>query len=77
MTGRVDALMEQVRTLNAEEQAVLLDALREMLASADADWEAGWIRECEDRLAAYDRGELKAVDFDDAMAALKRKHGRA
>jgi len=37
--------------------------------------EAAWAKECEDRLAAYQRGEIKAVDSDEAMAFLRKKHG--
>lgn len=31
-----------------------------------------WVREAEDRLAAYDRGELSATDADEVFAKINR-----
>jgi hypothetical protein len=77
MTNRVEALLEQAKALSAEEQMVLLSTLQDLVAPAPAGWEAAWIGECEDRLSAFDRGETKAADFDDAISDLRRKYGRA
>lgn len=75
MNHPVDDLLEQAKKLSPAERAALIDALYDLNAPPDPEWEAAWIKECEDRLAAYDRGEMEAVDFDVAMAELRRKHG--
>ena len=77
MTSRIDALIEQAKALSAEEQVVLLNTLQDLLAPAPEGWDEAWIAECEERLAAYDRGEVKADDFDVALSDLRRKYGRA
>ena len=76
MTDRIEALVEQAKALSAEEQVVLLNTLQDLLTPPAAGWESAWIRECEDRLSAFDRGETKAADFDSVIADLKKKYGR-
>ena len=71
----VDGLMEQARQLSLEEQAILSERLYEMLSPSDLEWEAGWIAECQDRVAAIERGEMDLLDSDEVMERLRRKHG--
>lgn len=68
MYQSIDQLLEQAKNLSAEERAALIDALHDLAAPPDREWEAAWIKECEDRLAALDRGEMKTYDFDEVMA---------
>jgi len=75
MKTTVPDMVAQARQLPAEEQAALLAALHELVAAPGPDWDAAWAQECQDRLEAYRRGDLEAVDADEAMAALRRKHG--
>jgi hypothetical protein len=37
-------------------------SLHELFAPADSNSEAAWDQACADRLAAYRRGEIKAID---------------
>ena len=76
MTDRIEALVEQVKALSAEERVVLLNTLQDLLTPPAAGWKSAWIRECEDRLSALDRGETKTADFDSVIADLKKKYGR-
>ena len=55
--------------------AALLSSLYELVAPTPTEWEAVWDRECADRLSAYRRGALDAVDSTQAMQELRRKHG--
>jgi hypothetical protein len=71
----VDGLMEQARQLSLEEQAILSERLYEMLSPPDPEWEAEWIAECQDRVAAIERGEMDLLDSDEVMERLRRKHG--
>ncbi len=73
MTSRVAELIEQARKLKPEEQAELLRAMHELVEPADPAWEAAWIKECEARLAAYDRGEAQVEDAEAVMARLRAR----
>ena len=76
MHESIDSLLEQAKKLSAEDRSFLIDALHDLNAPLDPQWEAAWLKECEDRLAALDRGEMKTYDFDEVMvearARLKR-----
>ncbi|MGE0559856.1 MAG: addiction module protein [Burkholderiales bacterium] len=76
MHQSIDNLLEQAKKLSTEDRTLLISALHDLNAPPDPEWEAAWLRECEDRLAAIDRGEMKTYDFDDVMvearARLKR-----
>lgn len=73
MNHPIENLLEQAKKLSAEERAALIDALHDLNAPPDAEWEAAWIRECEDRLAALDRGEMQTYDFDEVMAEARAR----
>ncbi len=73
MHEAIDRLLEQARKLSAEDRTALIDALHDLNAPPDLQWEAAWIKECEDRLAALDRGEMKTYDFDEVMAEARAR----
>lgn len=58
--------------LTPAERAKLVERL---LISLEEDDEilAAWVVEAERRGEAYERGEIKAIDFDKSMARLKAK----
>ncbi len=64
---------EQARKLSAEERArlaeTLLDSLREPPL---AEIQAAWEREIEDRVAAYERGEVQTYAAEDVFAEARR-----
>lgn len=74
MNSRIESLVEQAKRLSTEEQAILAETLYEMVNPPDPALEAAWTTECEDRLAAYRRGEIKAIDSAEAMEFLCAKH---
>lgn len=71
-----DALKElekQAKALTAEERARLAEVLLESLQDAPiAEIEAAWDREIEQRVAAYDRGELKTISAEEVFAEARR-----
>ena len=71
MNARVEAFIEQARYLNQEERVAALDALQELVTPLDASWESAWAAETEDRVTAYERGEIEAEDFDLTMNKLR------
>jgi len=72
MKALVETLVEQAKTLTAEERAELLDALFELVSPVDRAWEQAWIEECEGRMAAIDRGEMALIEADEVMARYRR-----
>lgn len=75
MNLTVDKLVEAAKHLSPEEQAILSERILELVSPHDPEWEAAWAAECEDRLAAYRRGEMEAYDFDEVMEELRVKYG--
>lgn len=47
-----------------------------MLTPPTPEWEAVWLKECEDRLAAYERGEMQVLESEEVMARLSSKYSR-
>lgn len=75
MNTQVQELVAQAAQLPPEDQATLLTALHDLVFPSDPTWETAWVNECQDRLDAYERGAMASVDSDQAMAALREKHG--
>jgi hypothetical protein len=67
MSSETSRLLEKVLTLPREERAVLADELFCSLDEPDADVTALRIQQALDRLAAYDRGELAAVEMEEVF----------
>ena len=64
MTNR-DQIVEQALSLPPEDRAFVADALEQSLASggfASPEIAEAWVEEIERRLAAYDRGEVRAIE---------------
>jgi putative addiction module component (TIGR02574 family) len=73
MPDTLKELEEQVRALTAEERARLAEVLLESLQDAPiAEIEAAWDAEIEQRIAAYDRGELQTFSAEDVFAEARR-----
>ena len=75
MTNR-EQIVEQALSLAPEDRAYVADALEQSLTSggfASPEIAEAWAEEIERRLAAYDRGETKAVDADVALDRLRRQ----
>lgn len=73
MTELAQKLLRQAMGLPAIEQAALVEGLVESLDKPDPALDALWLKEAENRIAAYRAGELEAVDVEDAFAELGQK----
>ena len=67
MKQLVEKLAAEAQQLSADERVELVETILAQLPDADPDWDAAWVKECEDRMAAVDCGEMKTTDFDEAM----------
>jgi len=61
-------ILEIARKLRPVERLHLIDALLESLDEPDPAIEAAWLAEAQDRLAAYERGELPLADLSPILA---------
>ena len=61
-------ILESARKLRPVERLKLIDALMESLDEPDPVIEAAWAVEAQDRLAAYQRGELPLGDLEPVLA---------
>ena len=73
MSERAKIITQQALSLPRDEQEALYLALAGSLGKPDADIDEAWLDEFEDRLAAYDRGEIASVTLDDMIAAWKNQ----
>lgn len=61
-------------SLDQEVRAELADRLLESLDESDQEEiDRLWAREAENRLAAYERGEIAAIPGEEVLASLKRR----
>ena len=66
------SIQAEVLQLNSVERAMLIDVLWESLDQARLrETEAKWAAESEDRIDAFERGELKAIDGPAALRDLR------
>jgi putative addiction module component (TIGR02574 family) len=69
MRDQVAELAERGEKLTPEDRSRLVDILLASLHEAPvAEVEAAWDQEVESRLAAYDRGEMQAIDGEEVLA---------
>jgi putative addiction module component (TIGR02574 family) len=66
--SKPDDLLLAARKLAPVEQLDLVEQLLDELDKPDEAIDALWLREAQDRLAAYQRGEMQAVPLADVLA---------
>ncbi|MBI3140528.1 MAG: addiction module protein [Rhodocyclales bacterium] len=74
MTKQTRVLAEAAAKLPAAERIVLVEEILATLPGDDTDWNAAWGEEAARRMAAYDRGEVSAIDSDEVFAELDAKY---
>jgi putative addiction module component (TIGR02574 family) len=70
MSTSAKAVMDQALKLPANDRAALVETLILSLDKPDPALDAEWLREAEDRLSAYQSGELVAVDAEEVFPEL-------
>lgn len=68
MNTATKAIVEQAAKLSPNEKIELIDALLATVDKPDAEIDALWATEAESRLAAYQRGEMQALDLNEVLA---------
>ena len=73
MPDTLEELQTQARTLSPEERAKLADFLLDSLRDPPlAEIKQAWEREIEDRVAAFERGELPTFSAESVFAEARR-----
>ena len=73
MRDQVAELAERGKALAPEDRSRLVDMLLESLHEGSlAEVQVAWDEEAERRLAAYDRGEVQALDGEEVLAKARR-----
>lgn len=72
MSASLEQIKDQARALSPEERAKLAQSILESLHSPLADIEAAWEAEIEQRVAAFDRGEIPLYAAEDVFAEARR-----
>lgn len=72
MTEATQALSAAAKKLSPTERLELVDQILESLDSHDPGMDAEWAKEAEERLAAYRRGEIRAIPLADVLSKYPR-----
>ena len=73
MRDTTKALSIQARKLSPSERLQLVDDILASLDEPDPNIDRLWAKEAEDRLAAYRRGEIKAIPLEQVLAKYRGK----
>ncbi|MEZ0271995.1 MAG: addiction module protein [Methylophilaceae bacterium] len=72
MNPQSQAVIEQANQLTALEKLEVVDALLASVDKPDAEIDRLWANEAEERLAAYRRGEIKALELNEVLAKYRK-----
>ena len=77
MSASTEQILKQALALPLQERAELLERLLATFQTPpDPHIDELWVREAEDRLDAYDRGELKAIPAEEVFNRLKNQRAK-
>ena len=72
MSALLKSIEEQASALSAEDRARLAESMLESLQPSIAEIEAAWAEEIEERVSAFDRGEIPAYSAEEVFAEAHR-----
>jgi len=73
MSELAEKLIEQALNLPAEERAAFAERLLTSLEPELSSIDLLWAQEAEDRLDAYERGEIKAIPAEEVFNSIKNR----
>ena len=73
MSELAEKLIEQALNLPAEERAVVAERLLTSLEPELSSIDLLWAQEAEDRLDAYERGEIQAIPAEEVFTSIKNR----
>jgi putative addiction module component (TIGR02574 family) len=72
MPETVKRILDEALTLTATERAAPVDELLASLDRLEPRIDAPWAREAEERLAAFEAGEMEAIPADEVFADFEK-----
>ena len=72
MSALLKNIEEQTRSLSAEDRAMLAESMLESMHASINDIEVAWAEETEDRVRAFDLGEIPSYSAEDVFAEAHR-----
>jgi len=72
MPGNINHILEEVMGLSPAEKAKLVTSLLTSLDEPDAEIDALWQKESEERVNAYKRGEIKAKSLQEVLVKYRK-----
>ena len=77
MSENAEKILQEALNLPPQDRAEVLERLLATLQEPpDPELDSLWAAEAEDRLSAYDRGELHSVSAEDVFARIDRQRGK-
>jgi putative addiction module component (TIGR02574 family) len=77
MSTNAEKILQEAMRLPAQDRAEVLERLLATFQEPpDPELDRLWAREVEDRLEAYDRGEVGSVPADEVFARIERQRGK-
>jgi putative addiction module component (TIGR02574 family) len=77
MSANSDQVLREALALGTQERAELVERLLATFQSPpDPRIDELWAREAEERLAAYDRGELKAIPAEEVFSRIRHRRAK-
>ncbi|MBA2702527.1 MAG: addiction module protein [Blastocatellia bacterium] len=76
MSVRTSEILEQILALPASDRAELADSILASLEPSDPTLMKLWAAEAEDRVAAFKRGELEAIDAEIVFDEIDRERAK-
>lgn len=77
MSASSEQILQQALALSPQDRAEIVERLlASFQAPPDPHLDELWAREAEDRLDAYDRGEMGAVTAEEVFARIERQRGK-
>lgn len=73
MTEATKSLSFEARKLTPAERIDLVDDILSSLDEPDPNIDSLWTKEAEERLAAYRRGEIRAIPLEEVLAKYRAK----
>ena len=73
MSDAVQELSEAARKLSPAERIRLVDEILSSLDQTNPSLDATWAAEVEDRIAAYRRGEIRALELSEVLSKYNHK----
>lgn len=76
MSARTNEILEEVLGMPPEERAELVDSILVSLEPSDPKILELWAIEAEDRVAAFERGEIEAVSAESVFEEIDRQRAK-